>query len=147
MLIKSDAEMRAFGTKIGQSLRGGEIFELIGDVGAGKTTFVKGLAVGLEIDDDVQSPSFTINRRSDGRDGLTLSHYDFYRLNDAGIMSMEISESLNDPKIITVVEWGESVQDVLPADQIIVRIDYLPDEGRDVELQIPESFAYLDADA
>lgn len=147
MLIKSDAEMRAFGTKIGQSLRGGEIFELIGDVGAGKTTFVKGLAVGLEIDDDVQSPSFTINRRYDGRDGLTLSHYDFYRLNDAGIMSMEISESLNDPKIITVVEWGESVQDVLPADQIIVRIDYLPDEGRDVELQIPESFAYLDADA
>lgn len=147
MLIKSDSEMRAFGTKIGQSLRGGEIFELIGDVGAGKTTFVKGLAVGLEIDDDVQSPSFTINRRYDGRDGLTLSHYDFYRLNDAGIMSMEISESLNDPKIITVVEWGESVQDVLPADQIIVRIDYLPDEGRDVELQIPESFAYLDADA
>lgn len=147
MLIKSDSEMRAFGTKIGRSLRGGEIFELIGDVGAGKTTFVKGLAVGLEIDDDVQSPSFTINRRYDGRDGLTLSHYDFYRLNDAGIMSMEISESLNDPKIITVVEWGESVQDVLPADQIIVRIDYLPDEGRDVELQIPESFAYLDADA
>lgn len=147
MLIKSDSEMRAFGTKIGQSLRGGEIFELIGDVGAGKTTFVKGLAVGLEIDDDVQSPSFTINRRYDGRDGLTLSHYDFYRLNDAGIMSMEISESLNDPKIITVVEWGESVQDVLPADRIIVRIDYLPDEGRDVELQIPESFAYLDADA
>ena len=147
MLIKSDATMRAFGTKIGQSLRGGEIFELIGDVGAGKTTFVKGLAVGLEIDDDVQSPSFTINRRYDGRDGLTLSHYDFYRLNDAGIMSMEISESLNDPKIITVVEWGESVQDVLPADRIIVRIDYLPDEGRDVELQIPESFAYLDADA
>ena len=147
MLIKSDSEMRAFGTKIGQSLRGGEIFELIGDVGAGKTTFVKGLAVGLEIDDDVQSPSFTINRRYDGRDGLTLSHYDFYRLNDAGIMSMEICESLNDPKIITVVEWGESVQDVLPADRIIVRIDYLPDEGRDVELQIPESFAYLDADA
>ena len=147
MLIKSDSEMRAFGTKIGRSLRGGEIFELIGDVGAGKTTFVKGLAVGLEIDDDVQSPSFTINRRYDGRDGLTLSHYDFYRLNDAGIMSMEISESLNDPKIITVVEWGESVQDVLPADQIIVRIDYLPDEGRDVELQIPESFAYLDTDA
>ena len=147
MLIKSDAEMRAFGTKIGQSLRGGEIFDLIGDVGAGKTTFIKGLAVGLEIDDDVQSPSFTINRRYDGRDGLTLSHYDFYRLNDAGIMSMEISESLNDPKIITVVEWGESVQDVLPADQIIVRIDYLPDEGRDVELQIPESFAYLDTDA
>lgn len=147
MLIKSDSEMRAFGTKIGRSLRGGEIFELIGDVGAGKTTFVKGLAVGLEIDDDVQSPSFTINRRYDGRDGLTLSHYDFYRLNDAGIMSMEISESLNDPKIITVVEWGKSVQDVLPADRIIVRIDYLPDEGRDVELQIPESFAYLDADA
>lgn len=137
--------MRALGARIGALLRGGEVFELVGDVGAGKTTLVKGLAAGLGVDDDVQSPSFTINRRYRGRDGLNLSHYDFYRLGDAGIMGMEIAESLSDPGVVTVVEWGESVSDVLPGERIVVRINYLPDEGRDIELQIPESLKYVAA--
>lgn len=127
--------MQALGAQIGAALKGGEVFELIGDVGAGKTTFVKGLAQGLEITDDVQSPSFTINRSYQGRDGLTLSHYDFYRLADAGIMSLEIAESLSDPKNIVVVEWGESVRDVLPEKRTVVKITYLPETGRNVEIE------------
>ena len=143
VIIPNDKSMRALGVKIGAALHGGEVFELIGDVGAGKTTFVKGLAAGLEIDDDVQSPSFTINRRYKGRDELILSHYDFYRLNDAGIMNMEVAESLSEPGTITVVEWGESIKDVLPSSRIVITINYLPDEGRTVEIQLPESAGYL----
>ena len=143
VIIPNDESMRALGVKIGAALHGGEVFELIGDVGAGKTTFVKGLAAGLEIDDDVQSPSFTINRRYKGRDELILSHYDFYRLNDAGIMNMEVAESLSEPGTITVVEWGESIKDVLPSSRIVITINYLPDEGRTVEIQLPESAGYL----
>jgi tRNA threonylcarbamoyladenosine biosynthesis protein TsaE len=143
VIIPNDESMRALGVKIGAALHGGEVFELIGDVGAGKTTFVKGLAAGLAIDDDVQSPSFTINRRYKGRDELTLSHYDFYRLNDAGIMNMEVAESLSEPGTITVVEWGESIKDVLPSSRIVITINYLPDEGRTVEIQLPESAGYL----
>ena len=127
--------MRDLGAKISRTLQGGEIFELIGDVGAGKTTFVKGLARGLNVTDDVQSPSFTINRNYECRDGLTLNHYDFYRLAEAGVMTMEIAESLHDPKNITVVEWGESVRDVLPPERTVVKITYLPDEGREVEIK------------
>jgi len=135
MKVLSDEEMRCLGAEIGATLKGGEVFELIGDVGAGKTTFVKGLARGLKITDDVQSPSFTINRNYAGRDGLVLNHYDFYRLTDAGIMAMEIAESLTLPKNITVVEWGESVRDILPPERITrVKITYLPDEGREVEI-------------
>ncbi len=134
MKVLSDEEMRKLGAKIGRELRGGEIFELIGDVGAGKTTFVKGLAHGLRITDDIQSPSFTINRNYTARDGLTLNHYDFYRLSDAGIMKMEIAESWTDPKNITVVEWGESIRDILPKERIVVKITYLPKEGREVEM-------------
>ncbi|MCL2037428.1 tRNA (adenosine(37)-N6)-threonylcarbamoyltransferase complex ATPase subunit type 1 TsaE [Candidatus Saccharibacteria bacterium] len=137
MIILSDEEMKRFGADLGTKLKGGEVIELIGDVGAGKTTFVKGLAQGLEIDDDVQSPSFTISRNYMARDDLTLNHYDFYRLADAGIMSMEIAESLQNPKNITVVEWGESVRDVLPDERIVVKIAYLPTEGREVEVEIP----------
>ncbi|QQS17647.1 tRNA (adenosine(37)-N6)-threonylcarbamoyltransferase complex ATPase subunit type 1 TsaE [Candidatus Saccharibacteria bacterium] len=143
VIIPNDESMRALGVKIGAALHGGEVFELIGDVGAGKTTFVKGLAAGLAIDDDVQSPSFTINRRYKGRDELILSHYDFYRLNDAGIMNMEVAESLSEPGTITVVEWGESIKDVLPSSRIVITINYLPDEGRTVEIQLPESAGYL----
>lgn len=143
VIIPNDESMRALGVKIGAALHGGEVFELIGDVGAGKTTFVKGLAAGLAIDDDVQSPSFTINRRYKGRDELILSHYDFYRLNDAGIMDMEVAESLSEPGTITVVEWGESIKDVLPSSRIVITINYLPDEGRTVEIQLPESAGYL----
>ena len=143
VIIPNDESMRALGVKIGAALHGGEVFELIGDVGAGKTTFVKGLAAGLAIDDDVQSPSFTINRRYKGRDELILSHYDFYRLNDAGIMDMEVAESLSEPGTITVVEWGDSIKDVLPSSRIVITINYLPDEGRTVEIQLPESAGYL----
>lgn len=136
--------MRAIGAKIGAKLRGGEVFELVGDVGTGKTTFVKGLAKGLDVNDDVQSPSFTINRNYRGRDGLLLNHYDFYRLADAGIMAMEIAESLLNPKNITVVEWGGSVRDVLPNSRIVVKITYLPETGREMLFQMPKKFEYLE---
>lgn len=133
MKVKTAEELIELGRTAGTKLRGGEVIELVGDVGAGKTTFVKGLALGLRIDDDdVQSPSFTISRSYPARDGLTLNHYDFYRLNDAGIMKMEIAESLHEPKNITVIEWGESVADVLPDERIVININYLPDDGREV---------------
>lgn len=126
--------MRDLAAQIGAKLKGGEVFELIGDIGVGKTTFTKGLAKGLEITDNVQSPSFTINRNYQGRDDLILSHYDFYRLADAGIMNMEIAESLHNSKNIVVVEWGETVRNILPAKRTVVKITYLPEEGREVEI-------------
>src|SRR5665647_571424 len=94
--VTSEQEMRTLGEKLGLLLKGGEVIELVGDVGAGKTTFVKGLAHGLAIDEDVQSPSFTISRVYDARDDLQLAHYDFYRLNDAGIMANELTETTQD---------------------------------------------------
>ena len=118
--VKSEQEMRALGEKLGGLLKGGEVIELVGDVGAGKTTFTKGLAVGLGIDEDVQSPSFTISRVYDARDGLLLSHYDFYRLSDAGIMASELKETTQDPKAVTVIEWADIVDGVLPETRLLI---------------------------
>lgn len=114
--------MRELAEQIGRQLVGGEVIELIGDVGAGKTTFTKGLAKGLDINETIQSPTFTISREYDARDGLRLSHYDFYRLQDAGIMADELHETVTDPRSITVVEWAEVVDDVLPKKRITVEI-------------------------
>lgn len=119
--VTSEAAMKALGESIGRTLHGGEVFELVGDVGAGKTTFVKGLAKGLEIDDDVQSPSFTISRTYDGRDELQLVHYDFYRLEDPGIMTSEVAEMTRDPLTVTVIEWADIVEGVLPESRITAR--------------------------
>jgi tRNA threonylcarbamoyladenosine biosynthesis protein TsaE len=113
--VASEQETRALGEKLGRLLKGGEVIELVGDVGAGKTTFVKGLARGLAIDEDVQSPSFTISRVYDARNNLQLAHYDFYRLSDAGIMANELTETTQDPETITVIEWADIVEGVLPA--------------------------------
>lgn len=136
MQIKTDNDMRALGRQIADKLSGGMCIELIGDVGAGKTTLVQGIGEGLQADDVVQSPSFTISREYDCRDGLRLVHYDFYRLNDAGIMSYELNESLTDPSAITIVEWATTVDAVLPDDAVRVRIGMMPDdETREVSIE------------
>jgi tRNA threonylcarbamoyladenosine biosynthesis protein TsaE len=120
--VTSESEMKQLGKKLGSFLVGGEILELVGDVGAGKTTLTKGIGEGMAVDDDVQSPSFTISRVYDARDGLQLAHYDFYRLHDPGIMAAELHETMNDAKVATVIEWAEIVAGVLPQDRLTVTI-------------------------
>lgn len=120
--VSSETEMKAFGAKLGAILKGGEIVELVGDVGAGKTTLTKGIASGLGIDEDVQSPTFTISRVYDAPQSIQLAHYDFYRLHDAGIMVDELHETVNDPSTVTIIEWAEIVSGVLPTDRLTIRI-------------------------
>ncbi|HJM04594.1 MAG TPA: tRNA (adenosine(37)-N6)-threonylcarbamoyltransferase complex ATPase subunit type 1 TsaE [Candidatus Saccharimonadaceae bacterium] len=131
--VKSEVEMKALGARLGALLQGGEVIELSGDVGAGKTTFVKGLAVGMAIDEDVQSPSFTVSRVYDARDGLQLAHYDFYRLQDAGIMANELDEVIRDDTIVTVVEWADIVEGVLPKKRL--RIEFASPSETDRTLE------------
>ena len=129
---------------VGRSLRGREVVELISDVGGGKTTFVKGLAKGLGIHDTVQSPTFTISRVYTARDDLELHHFDFYRLNEAGIVADELAESLHQPNAIVAVEWGEIVHDVLPPQRITVRLTSLGDNERRITISTPPGLDYLD---
>ena len=130
--VQSENEMKQFGERLGRLLRGGETIELIGDVGAGKTTLTKGIAKGLGVDEDVQSPSFTISRIYDGRDGLQLAHYDFYRLDDAGIIADELSEVLDDHATVTIIEWAGIVEGVLPADRLSLKITSPTEHARDI---------------
>lgn len=132
--VKNESEMKTFGTTIGALLRGGEFIELIGDVGSGKTTLAKGIAIGLGVDEYVQSPSFTINRIYEGRDHLTLAHYDFYRLDDAGIMINELHEIAADPNTVTIIEWAGIIEGALPMDRLSIQITSPTETSRDMAL-------------
>lgn len=132
--ITSTEDMQALGEKLAASLKGGEVIELIGDVGAGKTTFTKGLAKGLGVSDDVQSPSFTLSRQYEADGGLMLSHYDFYRLSDPGILALELADIMSQPGNITVVEWADIVEGVLPENRITIKISSPTETDRSVEI-------------
>ncbi len=132
--VKSEQETRQLGEKIGRRLQGGEVFELVGDVGAGKTTFVKGLARGMGITGHVQSPSFTISQVHENPQGLRLAHYDFYRLADPGIMSEELTETTCDMSTVTVIEWADTVAHVLPKEHLRIEFLSTSENGRRIEL-------------
>ena len=134
--LLSESAMREFGQTIGRQLKGGEVIELIGVVGAGKTTLAKGIAAGLGVDEDVQSPSFTISRTyQTARPDLLLAHYDFYRLTDPGIMADELDEVIHDKGVVTIVEWAEIVDQVLPEGHIRIMITPTSETARRVVVE------------
>jgi tRNA threonylcarbamoyladenosine biosynthesis protein TsaE len=139
MIVKDEAELVKLGQVFGGKLRGGEVVELIGDIGAGKTTFVKGVALSLGISEEISSPSFTVMKEYSGEINdvlIFLKHYDFYRLDDAGLMKNEIIDSVGEKDTITVVEWAKDIAGVLSPERLKVKINYLPDgDGREVTIE------------
>ena len=137
MIISSESEMLKFGEDYAKNLQTPAVIELVGDVGAGKTTFVRGLAKGLKISEPVTSPSFTISKSyAFKQNGVekTLIHYDFYRLPDPGLMSEDLAESLADENAVIIVEWADSVGELLPEKRQKITIAYREDGSREVEI-------------
>ena len=131
MIIRSEQEMLDFGKSYAEKLQAPAVIELVGDVGAGKTTFVRGLAQGIGIKEPLSSPSFTISRFYQG-EKYTLTHYDFYRLEDPGLMAEDLAESIADENNITIIEWGQSIADILPLDHKVIDIKYIDENTREL---------------
>ena len=109
---KSEHATIDIGRKIGESLQGGEIITLSGDLGAGKTVLTKGIASGLGIADSVLSPTFTLMNEYEGR--LTLYHYDAYRLRTSEeAYEAGLTEYFGDKRGVCVIEWWENIADSL----------------------------------
>jgi tRNA threonylcarbamoyladenosine biosynthesis protein TsaE len=127
---------------LGKKLRGGEVIELVSDLGGGKTTFVRGLTRGTGSYDKVSSPSFTLSNEYK-TDHLTLYHFDFYRLREPGILRDELAEVIAEPQAVTVVEWAEIVEDILPKDKLTVRIKTTGENDRKLTFEYSENLKYL----
>lgn len=138
----SPEQTEALAVRIGANLKGGEVIELVSDLGGGKTTFTRGLVRGTGSSDRVGSPTFTLSREYEAPN-FTIAHFDFYRLSEAGIVGDELAEVINDNLYVTVVEWGDIVHDVLPDNRLTVQLQQSSDEGRSITFTCPDSLAYL----
>ena len=118
MFSHNEDELMAWGEKLGALLRKQDVLILTGDLGAGKTTFTKGLARGLGIKQMIKSPTYTIVREYDGR--LPLYHLDVYRIGEDPD-SIDLDDFLFGDGV-TVIEWGELLGDSLPSDYLKLTI-------------------------
>ena len=133
-VVESEGEMRKFGEEFAKGLELPAVVELRGDVGAGKTTFTRGLAKGLGVEETVVSPSFTISKRYRFPGG-ELVHYDFYRLEEPGIMAEELAETLEEKDAVVVVELAGEVEGLLPEKRNVVKITTLTEERREISVE------------
>jgi tRNA threonylcarbamoyladenosine biosynthesis protein TsaE len=122
MKLRTDSadETRAVAAALGELLAPGDLVLLVGDLGAGKTAFVQGLARGLGVEEPVTSPTFTIVQEYAGR--LLLVHVDVYRLDRLQDLYDLGLEEAGD-RGVTVVEWGDLVEQAVPAEHLVVRIE------------------------
>lgn len=130
----SPAETIDIASDWAKNLTVGSKVSLLGDLGAGKTHFVKGLAQGLGIDATVKSPTYTLVRHYEGQD-ITLYHFDFYRLEGNEVLDMEqIEHALEDNKGIFVFEWGSRFQDDILKPDFEVTFSLLSATEREIVL-------------
>ncbi len=142
--IKSIGEMNAFARTVARSLKGGETLALTGELGAGKTAFVKGLARALGIKNVVQSPTFLLMKcypvgknqkpahqsKSSMRgkprtDFHALCHVDAYRIkNERELLTIGLGEHLSDPGTVTAIEWADLVPELIPKNAIKMKFEH-----------------------
>lgn len=138
--INSVDEIIALGKKIGELAFPNMVITMNGDLGAGKTTMTKGIALGLGIDKIVNSPTFTIMKIYDGR--LTLYHLDVYRINNAE-SDFELEEYF-EMDGLCVIEWANQIKELLPDNYMNINISDLGDNKRSLEISvIGEDETYL----
>lgn len=120
--------------EFGMSLKGGEVVLLIGEMGAGKTHFVKGLAKALDISDTITSPTFALHNQYYGR--LVLNHFDFYRVDDPTEAEMlGLDEFFYDKNGVSAIEWSENITYLLPNGCLKVSIAKLSEDERQITIE------------
>ncbi len=139
LATRSPEETVELGRRLGELAQPGDIYLLVGKLGAGKTCLTGGIARGLGIQEYALSPSFVLMREMHGR--LPLYHMDFYRLDSiAEISDLGLDDYLYG-RGVCVIEWAEKGMEVLPEDHLLVRITYLGENGRSFEF-VPAGARY-----
>ncbi|MDE6425796.1 MAG: tRNA (adenosine(37)-N6)-threonylcarbamoyltransferase complex ATPase subunit type 1 TsaE [Ruminococcus sp.] len=139
IITHSPEETIKIAEKIGKQLRAGDMIVYKGGLGAGKTTFTRGIATGLGLGDCVSSPTFALVNEYQGKN-ITLYHFDMYRiqtedgLESTGFFDYPFSEN------IAVIEWSENIIDFLPENTINITINAIDENDREIIIEGGERF-------
>jgi tRNA threonylcarbamoyladenosine biosynthesis protein TsaE len=145
LTVKSIGGTSKLASQIAKNLKGGEVICLIGELGVGKTYFVKSFAEALGIlGEEVISPTFVYWRKHKG-DKFMLNHFDFYRIeNNRDIHEIGLEEAFEEKNAVTIIEWADRAAEILPGDRLEIHIKYLGESERQIILQVyGEKYDYL----
>ena len=143
VVSSSPAETQAAGERLGARLEAGAVVACVGELGAGKTCFLQGLARGLGVPSAVTSPTFVLVNEYAGR--LRVHHLDAYRTGTLSeLLDMGIEEFMYGDGV-TVIEWADKLLPLLPPSTITVTITGLGDEPRRIVIEAPECIAGADS--
>ena len=143
--VNSLGQTEELANQIASNLKGGEVICLIGELGVGKTYFVKFFAEALGVKgDEVISPTFVYWRKHKGTD-FNLNHFDFYRLeSEDEVQEVGLDEALEDTKGITIIEWADRVGSYLPKDRFEIHIEFLGESERQFNIRsMSKKYNYL----
>ncbi|MGH7321756.1 MAG: tRNA (adenosine(37)-N6)-threonylcarbamoyltransferase complex ATPase subunit type 1 TsaE [Candidatus Rokuibacteriota bacterium] len=144
LVSESPGATREIGVRLGRQAQRGDVVALYGDLGVGKTCLIQGFAVGLGVEAPVTSPTFILIAEHRGR--LPLYHVDLYRTEHLDEVRALGLDELIDGDGVTVIEWGDKAEPLLPRRCIRVRIHGVGDERRQIELEgLPSDWRILNS--
>lgn len=135
ILTHSPAETQAFAEALGRQLKKGTCISFAGGMGAGKTTFTRGLAKGMGLPDEVSSPTFALVNEYHADGAISMYHFDMYRvtspeaLETTGFWDYPLEDA------VFVIEWAENIADALPADAVRITITPIDDNTRSITVE------------
>ncbi|MBQ0017389.1 MAG: tRNA (adenosine(37)-N6)-threonylcarbamoyltransferase complex ATPase subunit type 1 TsaE [Clostridiales bacterium] len=132
-ITRNEEETFSLASEFEKTLKGGEVVVLNGELGAGKTTFTKGLCKALNITENITSPTFTLmNVYKSGR--LPLYHFDMYRIEDESEANELGLQEFFNSNAVCMIEWAENIKNMLPKKVITINITKLGDNEREFEI-------------
>lgn len=138
-ITHSAKETIEFAKEIGSRLKKGDIVAYTGGLGAGKTTFTRGLAMGLGMDDNVTSPTFSLVNEYHSRD-ISLYHFDMYRIMGADDLETTGFYDYSTDDSVFAIEWSENISEELPDNAVIINIERIDDNTRRITVKGDERF-------
>ena len=137
-ITHSPEETIKLGKEIGSKLKGGDIIAFVGGLGAGKTTFTRGLAIGMGLGDEVTSPTFALVNEYRGE--INLYHFDMYRIMNAeSLETTGFYDYMSDDNVLAI-EWSENIKDCLDRNTIYITINRIDDDTREIIIDGGERF-------
>ena len=137
IISSSSDETFSFASELGKNIQKKSIVALYGTLGAGKTIFAKGLAAGLGIVDEITSPSFSLLEVYEG--DITFYHFDLYRIDDRDEFLNLSFEEFWEGDGVSVIEWPEIAENILPKHRINVWIEYIDENIRRITIEYPDN--------